>query len=74
MVMCRECKRDQCTLADEVSRIVGAGEWLEWKSVQEGKVALLGKSVEGISDTDGGGGWMYYVLDKKWWHRMKDLW
>ena len=26
-----------------------------WKSVQEGKVALLlGKVVEGISDTDGG--------------------
>ncbi len=46
-------------LADEVSRIVGAGKWLEeyGRLYEEGKAALLlGKGVEGVSDTDGGGG------------------
>ena len=44
-------------LADEVSRIRGAGEWLEYGRVWEGKVELLlGIGVEGVSDTDGGGG------------------
>ena len=39
---------------DEVSRIVGAGQWLEeyGRVCKEGKVALLlGKGVKGVSDT-----------------------
>ena len=54
LVTCGEFERDWWILVDEVSRIVGAGEWLEeYRRVfKEGKVALLlGKGVEGVSDT-----------------------
>ena len=57
-MICGEFERDQWVLVDEASRIVGAREWLEeYGSVyKEGKVALLlGKGVEGVIDTDGGG-------------------
>ena len=67
LVMCGEFERDQWILADEVSRIVGAVDWLEeyGRVRKEGKVALLvGKGMEEISDTDGGGGRMGYVLDR----------
>ena len=61
-----------CVLADEVSRIVWAGEWLEeWKIVQEGKVALLlGKGVEGVCDIvmeEMGVCIVYWI--GKWWQR-----
>ena len=45
---------DRCVLADEVSRIVGAGVCLEeyGRLCKEGKVELLlGKGVEGVSGT-----------------------
>ena len=49
---------------DDVSRIIGPDECWEYGRVcKEGKVALLlGKGVEGVSDSDGGG--MCYVLDR----------
>ena len=74
---CGEFERDRWVLADEVSRIVGAGEWLEEyeRVCKEGKVTLLlGKSVEGVSDTvmeEVGECIMYWI--GKWWQRRKDL-
>ena len=59
---------------DEVSRIVGAREWLEeyGRVCKEGKVALLlGKGVEGISDIvmeEVGECIMHWT--GKWWQRM----
>ena len=50
------------------SKIVEVGEWLEeyGRVCKDSKVALrLGKGVGGINDTDRGGGWMYYVLDRE---------
>ena len=48
---CGEFERDWCVLADEVGRIVGAGEWLEeyGRVCKEGKVGAGGiwKSVQG---------------------------
>ena len=49
-----EFERDRWVLADEVSRFVGAGEWLEeyGNLCKVGKVALLlGKGVVGVNDT-----------------------
>ena len=54
LVKCVEVKRNRWILMDEVSRIIGAGEWLEeyGRVCKEGKVALLlGRGVEGVSDT-----------------------
>ena len=51
LVTCGEFERDQWVLADEVSRIVGAGEWLEeyGRVCKKGKVALLlGKGVDRV--------------------------
>ncbi len=57
-VMCVEFGRDRWVLADEVSRIVGLeSDWRNMEVCKEGKVALLlEKGMEGVSDTDGGGG------------------
>ena len=54
LVTCMEFKRDQWVLAEEVSSIMGLGEWLEeyGRVCKEGTVALLlGKVVEGVSDS-----------------------
>ena len=46
LVMCGEFERDRWLLADEVSRIAGAGEWLEerwrwcWEKVSRKYVTL----------------------------------
>ena len=52
-----------------MSRIVRAGEWLEkyGRVCKEGKVGIaVGKRCGGrVSDIDGGGGWMYYALDRE---------
>ena len=77
LVMCGEYERDRWVLVDEVSRIVGAGEWLEEYGgvYKEGKVALLlGKGVEGVNKTvmeEVGRCIMYWI--GKWWQRRKDL-
>ena len=49
LMTCGEFERDRWALVDKVSRIVGAGEWLEkyGRVCKEGKVVLLlGKGVE----------------------------
>ena len=54
LVTCGKFERDRWVLADDVRRIVGAGEWLEeyGRVGKESKVALLlGKCVERVSDT-----------------------
>ena len=72
-----EFQKDQWVLADEVSRIVGAGEWMaEYGRVcKEGKVVLLlGKGVERVSDPvmeEIGKCIMYWI--GKLWQRRKDL-
>ena len=76
-VVCGEYERDQWVLADEVGRIVGTGEWPEeyGRVCKEVKVALLlGKGVEGVSDTvmeEVGECIMYWI--GKWWQRRKYL-
>ena len=50
LVTCGEFERDRWVLMDEVSRIAGIGG-----VCKEGEMALLfGRSVEGISDSNGG--------------------
>ena len=53
MVTSGEFEWDRRVLANEVNRIVGAREWLwNMEECKEDKVALLlGKIVEGVSDT-----------------------
>ena len=61
-----EFERDQWVLADEVSRIVGAGEWLEEEECKEGKVALLlGKGVEGATLVEEAGECVMYWIGKQ---------
>ena len=65
LVTCGKFERDQWELVDEVGKIVGAGEWLRnMEECKEGMFALLlGKGVEGVSDTDRGGGLDREVVD-----------
>ena len=54
LVTCGEFERDRCVVADEVSIIIGTGECLEeyGRVCKKDKVEmLLGKGVEGVSDT-----------------------